>query len=442
MLKDKVPPHSEDAEKAALGALLLDPSVFDSVVGIVRPRDFYKNSHKVIYETLLDLKAQGETVDLITLVRSLQGSGKLEASGGPAYISELTSSVPTSANVEYYARVVKDDSVRRSVITMAQEITARAFEAGSESRALIEEAEKKIFELAEDRQTNAYQSAAELIPGVVEKLHELHKNKNAFSGLPTGYPELDSLTTGLHKAELIILGARPSIGKTTFALNMATYMALHKKIPVGFFTCEMSNPMILMRMLASESRLDFKNLRSGLLKPGDFVNISQAVSRIYEAPFYTDDTPNIPLLDLRAQARRMRKKEGVEIIFIDYITLITPEARDIPRHEQVAEVSRSLKALARELDIPIVALSQVSRDVEGKRPTLAHLRESGSLEQDADLVMFLHRERSNEQEPEGPNPVIPTQLIVEKNRNGPLGTVNLGFLAQYTRFESMEDHQN
>ncbi len=440
MLKDKVPPHNDDAEKATLGALLLDSSAFDTVVGIVRPRDFYKNSHKLIYETLLDLKNQGENPDLISLARALQSAGRMEASGGPAYISELTSSVPTSANVEYYAKVVKDDSIRRNVISMAQEITAKAYEDGMESRGLIEVAEKKIFELVEDRQSKAYQSAGELIPGVVEKLHELHKNKNAFSGIPTGYPELDSLTTGFHKAELIILGARPSIGKTTFALNLATYMSLHKKIPVGFFTCEMSNPMILLRMLASESRLDFKNLRSGLLKPGDFVNISQAVSRIYEAPFFTDDTPNIPLLDLRAQARRMRKKEGVEIIFIDYISLITPEARDLPRHEQVAEISRSLKALARELDIPIVALSQVSRDVEGKRPTLSHLRESGSLEQDADLVMFLHRERSNDKEDDGSSSVIETQLIIEKNRNGPLGTIKLGFLAQYTRFESMEDN--
>ncbi|MBI9101378.1 MAG: replicative DNA helicase [Spirochaetales bacterium] len=431
-LKDKVPPHNDEAEKATLGALLLDSESLGTVLGFLRADDFYKSAHGKIFQAIIDLFNDGEPIDLITITERLRTEGNLSSCGGAGYISTLTSVVPTSANVEYYSKIVQDASVRRILSRTANEMIASAHDDTMESREIIEEAERKIFEITDKQQTAKYKCANEIVRATVESIEKLYHNKDSYTGVPSGYPDLDTYTNGFQKSEFIVIGARPSVGKTAFALSMAANIAVKKKRSLAFFTLEMSDQALMQRLLASEARIRSESLRSGMLRPSDFSALTEAAGRIYEAPLYIDDTPNMKLLDLRAQARRMKSRENVEIIMIDYIGLIAPESKsNVPRHEQVAEISRSLKALARELEIPIVCLSQVGRQSEGKAPTLADLRESGSIEQDADVVMFLHRER----EQDASN--IETQLIIAKQRNGPIGTVNLAFIPQYTRFESI-----
>ena len=425
LLKDKVPPHNDEAEMATLGALLLDWEYLGSVLQFLRAGDFYKSANA-------KLSNGGEPIDLITLTDQLRSQGQLEGCGGAGYISSLTSVVPTSANVEYYAKIVQDSSIRRTLSRVAQEMVANAHDDTQEARVIIEEAEKTSFEITDKQQTSRYKGADEIISKTIEAIEKLYHNKDSYTGVPSGYVDLDTLTNGFQKSEFIVIGARPSVGKTAFALSMAANMAVKRQIPVAFFTLEMSDQALMQRLLASEARIRSEALRSGMLRPTDFDALTEAASRIYEAPLYIDDTPNMKLLDLRAQARRMRSREKVEVIFIDYIGLIEPESKNnVPRHEQVAEISRSIKSLARELEVPIICLSQVGRQSEGKPPSLADLRESGSIEQDADVVLFLHRDREQDASS------IETQLIVAKQRNGPIGTVNLAFLAKYTRFESL-----
>ncbi len=437
-LKDKIPPHNEEAEEATLGALLLDSEALSTVLRYLRPEDFYKTANKKIYQAILNLFNKNEAIDLITVTDELKANGELEEAGGVAYISRLTSLVPTSANVEYYAQIVQICSIRRNLSRIASGIIAQAHDESLEIGYIIEEAERKIFEIAERQHTGFYLEAKEIVPKAVEIIENLYHTKDNYTGIPTGFSDLDNYTSGFQNSEFIVIGARPSVGKTALALTMAANMAIRHRIPVGFFTLEMSSMALMQRLLSSEARLDSKKLRAGLLKPSDFHKLTEAAGKIYEAPLYIDDTPNLKLLDLRAQARRMRSQHNVAIIFIDYLTLITSENKDIPRHEQIAEISRSLKALARELDIPVVALSQVRRETEGKRPTLADLRESGSIEQDADVVLFLHRKKGEDASPEEAEiKGTETELIIAKQRNGPIGTVKIAFIARYTKFEPL-----
>ena len=358
--------------------------------------------------------------------------------GGSAYISELTSAVPTSANVEYYALIVQGNSVRRALLKTAREIIAQAHDESLDSRAIIEEAEKRIFEVTEKQQTSAFKAVREIIPDAINEIERLYNSKNAYTGIPTGFGNLDRFTSGFQRSEFIVIGARPSVGKTALALSMASNIAIHEKIPVGFFTLEMSEMALTQRILAAEARINSNLIRNGMLSPANFKDLVDAAGIIYDSPLFIEDTPGIKLLDLRASARRLKVQQDIQILFIDYLTLITSETREIPRHEQIAEISRSLKALARELDIPVVALSQVRRETEGKRPSLADLRESGSIEQDADVVIFLHRDRGTEAKSEEETPSnILTELILAKQRNGPIGTVEIAFIPKYTKFEEL-----
>jgi len=439
-LKDKIPPHNNDAEMATLGALLLDSEALGIVLKYLRAHDFYKLAHQKIFTAIVGLFNEGKGVDLLTLTDELRSEGSLDSAGGTAYVSSLTSVVPTSANVEYYAKIVQENSIRRLLLKVAGEMVSSAHDDSLDGRAVIEEAEKKIFAVTDSQQKGQYRVARDIVPEAISAIEKLYHRKESYTGVPTGFSELDNMTSGFQNSEFIIIGARPSIGKTALALTMAANMAIKNKIPVGFFTLEMSEMALMNRLIASESRISSTNLRSGMLKPNDFHNLTEAAGRIYEAPLYIDDTPNMKLLDLRAQARRMLSKEDVKIIFIDYIGLIEPESKNnVPRHEQVAEISRSLKSLAREMDVPIVCLSQVGRQSEGKAPSLADLRESGSIEQDADVVMFLHREKDPGQaDGHSSGPVnIPTELMIAKQRNGPIGTVPIVFIPKYTRFENM-----
>ncbi len=437
-LKDKIPPHNDDAENATLGAVLLDPESLGTVLQFLRANDFYKNAHKQIFQAVINLFNKGEAIDLLTVTDELRHRGELESSGGSGYISTLTSSVPTSANVEYYARIVQGVSIRRTLLKIAAEIVSDAHDDSLESRVVIEEAEKKIFEITDNQANSSYRSASEIITETIEAIEKLYHTKDSYTGVPSGFPDLDNLTSGFQNSEFIVIGARPSIGKTALALSMASNIAIRSNISVGFFTLEMSGMALMQRLVSSEARLNSSRLRTGLLRPSDFHNLTEAAGRIYDAPLYIDDSANMKLLDLRAQARRMKSKHDVKIIFVDYIGLIEAENKgNVPRHEQVAEISRSLKSLARELNIPVVTLSQVGRQSEGKAPSLADLRESGSIEQDADVVMFLHREREANNEDAAAKANIVTELILAKQRNGPVDTVRIAFLPQYTKFESL-----
>jgi len=424
---------------ATLGAVLLDPESLPRILSLLRPHDFYRAANGRVYDAILTLWEKNEAIDLITVTEALKAAGDLDIVGGAAYVSALTSSVPTSANIEYYARIVHEMSVRRRLLQVAQQIVADAFQEGGESREIVEEAERRIFDLSEGEHKGGYKQAKDIVKQTVEAIEKLYRTKEDYTGIPSGFPALDKMLSGFQDSEFIIIGARPSVGKTALALTMASNIAIHRKIPVGFFTLEMSDMAIMQRLIASEAKIASQKIRTGMLKPSDFKNLTDAAGLIYDAPLWISDTPGMRLLDLRAQARRMRSQIGVRIIFVDYISLINNEHADLPRHEQIAEISRSLKALARELGIPIVALSQVTRDVEGKRPTLASIRESGSIEQDADVVMFLHRNRGETSEdPEHANNVE-TELIVAKQRNGPVGTVRIAFVPRYTRFESLDE---
>jgi len=436
-LKDKVPPHNDDAEVATLGALLLDSEALATVIRYLRPEDFYKSAHRRVYQAILNLFDRNEAIDLITLTEELKNSNLLDGCGGPAYISRLTSAVPTSANVRYYAQIVQDCSVRRSLARISADIIATAHDESQEVRLIIEEAERQIFEITDRQHAGTFQAAKEIVTRTIEAIEKLYHTKDSYIGIPTGFTELDMLTSGFQNSEFIVIGARPSVGKTALALTMASNIALRYKLPVGFFTLEMSSMALMQRLLAAEARIRSNSLRSGFLKPSDFHKLTEAASKIYEAPLYIEDTPSLRLLDLRALARRMKHQFNVAIVFIDYLTLVTAENRELARHEQIAEISRSLKALARELDIPVVALSQVRRETEGKMPNLADLRESGSIEQDADVVIFLHRERMSAGNDEDIPRDIETELIVAKQRNGPVGSLKIAFIPEYTKFENL-----
>ncbi len=439
-LKDKVPPYNEEAEVATLGAALLDGDAINKILLYIRPPDFYKQAHQRIFDALLSLSDKNEAIDLITLTEELKSTNSLQACGGAGYISSLTSAVPTSANVEYYAKIVRECSIRRRLLKISAEIIAQSHDDSIETRMIIEEAEQKIFDITENQNTGNFKPAKDIINRTIEAIEKLYHTKEDYTGIPSGFDSLDKMLSGFQDSEFIVIGARPSVGKTALALSMAANISIHRKIPVGFFTLEMSDLALMQRLVASEARINSEALRTGILRPADFKSLTDAAGLIYEAPLYIVDIPNMKLLDLRAMARRMKSQIGVKIIFIDYLTLISAEKADTPRYEQVAEISRSLKALARELDVPVVALSQVTRDSEGKRPTLANLRESGSIEQDADVVMFLHRERGTEREQNQAGNTVETELVVAKQRNGPVGTIKIAFIPRYTKFESLAEN--
>ncbi|MCQ2595232.1 MAG: replicative DNA helicase [Treponemataceae bacterium] len=440
-LKDKIPPSNLEAEQATLGALLLDWEAVGTVLRYLRPENFYSLQNQKIFGAMLRMYNNGQRGDLITITDELRASNELDAAGGPGYIATLTDTVPTSANVEYYAKIVLEQSTRRDLIKISNQIIANSHDEAIESRAVLEEAQKLIFDLTDSNHTVSYKEAKDIVFSTIDMIEKLYQNKNGFTGIPSGLHDLDTMTSGFQNSELIIIGARPSMGKTAMALSMLQHICIKQKIPAAFFSLEMADMQIMQRLIAAEGRIPSQKLRTGLLSMQEMQRMADAAGVIYEAPLYIVDAPNMKLLDLRALARRMKLQCDIKIIFIDYLTLITSENTLLPRHEQIAEISRSLKSLARELNIPVVALSQVKRDAEQKEPTLADLRESGSIEQDADVVMFIHRERQKSTG-EGEIPLgIETKLIVAKQRNGPIGDVDIMFLPSYTKFENRAHEQ-
>ncbi|MDR2766821.1 MAG: replicative DNA helicase [Treponema sp.] len=439
-LKDRIPPHNDEAEQAALGAILLDNDAIDIALQFIKADDFYSNANGRIFQAALNLYNQNQQkADIITVVAELRSMGELDMAGGPAYVASLTSVVPSAANIDYYAKIIQDCSLRRALLRVSGEVNTRSFDDSVESRVILEETQQKVFELSESRQTISYTSAHELMPKAIDMIEKLYHSKGEYTGIPSGFDELDRLTSGFQDSELAIIGARPSVGKTALALTMAAHITVEKKIPAAFFSLEMSEMALALRLISSEALVESQKIRSGFIRPDEFGKITTAMARLYEVPLYIVDIPGMKLLDLRSQARRLKSLHDVRIIFIDYLTLITSDNYQIPRHEQIAEISRSLKSLARELDIPVVALSQLRRDAEGKVPNLSDIRESGSIEQDADLVIFLHRQRESELKA-GAEGDGTTQLIIAKQRNGPVGAMDIVFLPRFAKFVPLTRH--
>jgi replicative DNA helicase len=437
--RDRIPPHNDEAERAVLGSLLMDAAAVAAAIQYLRPGDFYSNAHKRVYEAILSLDAKGLQADIQTVIQELNHLGKLDEAGGPANVASLTSVIPTSANIEYYAQTVQGYSLRRALIRVASEITIKAFDQSLEARIILEEVQQRIFDLTDNRQAFSSRKIGEILQETIEEIDKTYKTKKLITGVPSGFERLDLMTSGFQPSEFIIIGARPSIGKTALALNMAASMAIHKGIPLGFFSLEMSDLALTKRIISSESMVDGQIIRSGFLKPSDYARILDAAGRIYDAPFYLVDMPNMKMMDIRAQARKLRAQQKVEIIFIDYLGLIDlgSENFNIPRYEQFSKISRSLKSLARDLKIPVVVLCQLTRDAERERPGLSNLRDSGSIEQDADVVLFLHRDRPDKkanEPPVNPDEELPTDLIVAKQRNGPTGVIKLSFLKKFAKY--------
>jgi replicative DNA helicase len=438
---DRTLPHNLEAEKCVLGAVLINNHAFNPAAEVIDADDFYRHAHRRIFETMVGLTDRSEPVDLVTLKDALTKSGEIDEVGGPAYIASLTDGVPRTANVEYYARIVKEKSTLRRLIQASSDVLGRAYDADEDADVLLDEAERSIFQIAEHRMRTGFVSLASLVDGGYQLIDQLQQHRGLVTGVPTGFTELDEMTSGFQKSDLIIVAARPSMGKTSFILNIALNCAVQAGKSVGIFSLEMSKDQLFMRMLTSEARVDAHRFRGGYLGDQDYDRLVGAFGRLHDAKVFIDDTPSAGILEMRAKARRLKLEHGLDLIVIDYLQLMQGRGRFDNRQQELAAISRALKILAKELEVPIVALSQLSRASESRsnhRPQLSDLRESGALEQDADVVLFIYREEmyANEGEP-NPESEGVAEIIIGKQRNGPIGDVRLAFLKQYTRFENL-----
>lgn len=447
----RVPPQNIEAEQAVLCAMLIDKEAIARVTEALNGDDFYREAHRVIFNVMTELYGKNEAVDLITVTDALKRDNKLEDVGGIAYVTALANAVPTAANVKYHADIVAEKSVLRQLVRVSTEIAAMGYDADEEVNVLIDKAESRILEISNRKKKSDFTPISDVLMESVQGIEKLLNNKGGLTGLPTGFVDLDKLTSGLHPSDFIILAARPSMGKTAFALNVVQNVALraHKKIggsprSVAFFSLEMSKEQLVNRMLCAEANIDSQRLRIGEMADKDWDSLWGACDSMSKAKIFIDDTPGITAMEMRSRARRLKAEHGLDLIVVDYLQLMQGSGRrnvSGDRQQEVSEISRSLKALARELDVPVIALSQLSRGVEArqvKRPMLSDLRESGSLEQDADIVAFLYREDYYNPETENKNI---TELIIAKHRNGPVDTVNLFFHKQFTKFVGFAKRQ-
>jgi len=435
-------PHNLEAEKSVLGAILIHNEAFNHAAELIDSRDFFRDAHRRIFDKMVALSERNDAIDLITLKDELQRAGELEEVGGPAYIASLADGVPRSANVEHYARIVKEKATLRSVIHAANRILADAYTAEEDADLILDGAEKAIFEIAEDKIREGFTPLRDLVQSSFATIEKLQQHKGLVTGVPTGFVDLDEMTSGLQPSDLVLVAARPSMGKTSFVLNIAQHIGTQTEMTVGFFSLEMSKEQLFMRMLTSEARIDAHRFRSGYLNEKDYGRLSHALGTLAEARVFIDDTASIGVLEMRAKARRLQAEHGLHLLVIDYIQLMQGRGRFESRQQEIASISRSLKGLAKELKIPIVALSQLSRASETRsdhRPQLSDLRESGALEQDADVVMFIFREEQYRTDDGQPNTEAEgtAEIIIGKQRNGPVGTVKLAFIKEHTRFENL-----
>ena len=433
----KLPPQSIEAEESVLGGVLLDNNSLDRALEILTADDFYREAHRKIMRAAIDLNQRNEPVDLITLAEALKGRGELQEIGGAAYLAELADKVPTAANVAYYARIVHQKAVLRSLIDTATEIARGAFESGADVDGFLDQAEQQIFAISERKIRPAFFHLRDIMLSAMGSIEQMYERKELVTGVSTGFIDLDRLTAGLQPSDLIIVAGRPSMGKTAFALNIAQHVGITGKQGVAIFSLEMSKEQLGLRMLCSEARIDQSKVRTGYVPATAFPELAKAASRLSESHIFIDDTPSLSALELRAKTRRLKREReaNLGLVIVDYLQLMRGHERADNREQEISTISRSLKALAKELNVPIVALSQLNRQVEtrtDKRPILADLRESGAIEQDADVIGFLYRPILYDKNAEEGQ----AELILAKQRNGPTGVIPLTFIPEYTRFEN------
>ncbi len=431
---DRIPPQNIEAEQAVLGAVLLEKDTLITISEILIVDDFYRTAHQRIYKSMINISETGEPVDLVTLTANLQNNKILEDIGGVTYLTDLVNAVPTAANAEYYAKIVKEKAIIRKLIKVTTEIASTSYSGNEDVNELISLAEKRILEITNRKTNSGFVLIKEVLEKTIDQIEYLHNNSGEITGTISGYTDLDKITTGFQKSDLIIIAARTSVGKTAFALNVAQNVGCRSKTPVAIFSLEMSAIQLVQRMISSEGNLDGHKLRTGNLDDSDWTKLTIAMSTLAEAPIYIDDTPGINIFDIRSKARRLKAEKGLSLIIIDYLQLINVRGKLDNRQQEISEISRQLKSIARELEVPVIALSQLSRAVEqrqDKRPMLSDIRESGSIEQDADVVAFLYREDYYDPETEKKNIV---EIIIAKHRNGPTGRIELIFLKNYNKF--------
>jgi replicative DNA helicase len=441
---DRLPPQSIEAEQSVLGALLIDRDAVIEVADILRPADFYRQAHGTIYEAVLELYDKREPIDIVTVSEVLERRDSLDHVGGSAYLTSLINLTPTAVNAQHYARIVERKGVLRNLIGAAGRIAAIGFDEAADVGESIDRAEQELFAVSQKRVETGFSPLKQLLHGAYDRLDYLHQHKGEISGIRTGFRDLDTLSSGLQKSDLILIAARPSVGKTSLGLNIAEYAAVREGKTVGVFSLEMSKEQLVLRLLSSVANIDSQRLRTGFLEEMDFTRLAPAMNSLAEAPIYIDDTPNISTMELRTKARRLQAESGLDLIVVDYLQLMQSSLnlRESNRVQEVGEISRGLKGLARELQVPVIALSQLSRQLEmrtEREPRLSDLRESGELEQSADLVMFLWREKERDED-EDPNGEV-INLRLAKHRNGPTGETKLYFRKRETRFVSYADEE-
>ncbi|MEK7238673.1 MAG: replicative DNA helicase, partial [Nitrospirota bacterium] len=430
---DRLPPQNIEAEQSVLGAILLENEILASVVEMLAPEDFYKDSHKKIFLAMLDLYKKNEPIDLITLTEQLSRKEQIEEIGGASYLSHIVNLVPTSANIKYHSKIVKEKSLLRNLIKTTTEIITMSYDESIEINELLDAAETKIFSLSEKTIRGSFVRIDNVVKDTIELVDKLYNKKELITGLPSGFTDLDMQTTGFHPGDLVVVGARPGMGKTSFCLNIATYVGIEVKVPVALFSLEMSKELIVLRMICSEAEVDSKSVRSGYHTKEDYRKLVNAAGRLAEAPIFIDDSFNT-VLEMRAKSRRLKAEHGLGLIIVDYLQLMRGEGSYIAREQVISDISRSFKALAKDLKVPIIVISQLNRSCEqrgdNKRPIIADLRESGAIEQDADTILFLYRGdyyKAKDAE-EGI-----AELDIAKQRNGPTGMINVTFLDKFTK---------
>src|SRR6187399_849948 len=434
-------PHNLEAERSVLGAILVQNDAFNLAAQVIKAEDFYRDAHRRIFDSMSALSERSHAIDFVTLKEELSRSGNLDDVGGPAYVASLADGVPRATNVEYYAKIVKEKATLRNLIYAASKIVTNAYEADQESDLILDEAESAIFAVADDRLKSGFIAMRDLVKDSFPKIEKLFEQKRLITGVPTGFVDLDEMTRGLQGGDLVIVAARPSMGKTSLVLNIAQYVAALGDQVAGFFSLEMSKESLFLRLLTSEAQIDGHRLMSGAIGGNDYHRISHALEKLNAMKLFIDDTANIGVLEMRAKSRRLQSEHGLNLLVVDYIQLMSGRGRFENRTLELAAISRSLKGLAKELNVPIVVLSQLSRAPESRsdhRPQLSDLRESGALEQDADVVIFIYREDQYVDRSQPPTDAQGVaELIVGKQRNGPTGVVKLAFIREYTRFENL-----
>jgi replicative DNA helicase len=441
ILNPKVPPQNIEAEQCILGAILLDKDALNKAVEMLTEEDFYRSAHRRIFAAMMDLSEANEEIDSITLAERLKARGDLETVGGVAYLAELVHVVPSAANVRYHCKIVHEKALVRGLITVSTEIITRGYEGDTPVGDLLDSAEQAVFRLAEGKLGRSFAPLKDVIKESLDLVDRLSKRKEHVTGVPTGYLDLDNMLAGLQPSDLVVVAGRPSMGKTSLALGMAQYAAISSHHTVGIFSLEMSKPQLVLRMLSSEARVDSHSLRIGRLAKEDWWRLAEAAGRLEQAPIYIDDSGTMTVQQMRAKARRLKAERGLDLIVVDYLQLIQGRSDAESRQQEISDISRSLKGLAKELNVPVIALSQLSRAVESRKPpipVLADLRESGAIEQDADVVMFIYREEMYE--PESEEKGI-AQILIRKHRNGPVGECKLFFHDRYAKFENLENRE-